>query len=157
MRLSVLALLATTVSFVPAAAQTSTAPAAVPMPLPSVTLPPELDRVLRDYEREWKAGKPAALASIFSEDGFVLQNGRTAMRGRAAIEKAYTGQSGPLVLRALAYATADSLGYIIGAYRYGDAADDQGKFTLTLKRTRGGPWLIFSDMDNSIQRRPASP
>ena len=30
-----------------------------PAPLPSVTLPPELDRVLRDYEREWFAVVPA--------------------------------------------------------------------------------------------------
>ena len=30
------------------------APAAPP-PLPSVDLPRELDRVLRDYEREWQA------------------------------------------------------------------------------------------------------
>mgnify|MGYP006148377467 CR=1 FL=1 len=47
------------------------APAAItaqetpPARLPSVTLPPELDRVLRDYERNWAAGDEAALAALF--------------------------------------------------------------------------------------------
>lgn len=62
-----------------------------------------------------------------------------------------------LQLRALAYAHADTVGYIIGAYGYGDAPGDQGKFTLTLRRV-GGRWLIASDMDNGNQpRRPPSP
>src|SRR6185295_2049761 len=36
----------------------------------SVALPPELARVLTDYEAGWKAGDAAALASLFAEDGF---------------------------------------------------------------------------------------
>jgi len=33
-----------------------------------------------------------------------------------------------------------------------------GKYTLTLRRTPGGPWLIFSDMDNGNQPpRQAAP
>jgi hypothetical protein len=37
-------------------------------PLPSVTLPPELDRVLRDYEKAWQARDAAGLAALFAED-----------------------------------------------------------------------------------------
>jgi hypothetical protein len=37
-----------------------------PEPLPTVALPPELDRVLRDYERLWAAGDEAGLAAIFA-------------------------------------------------------------------------------------------
>jgi len=44
--------------------------------LSDVALPPQLDRVLRDYERAWRAGDAAALASLFAEDGFLLQNNR---------------------------------------------------------------------------------
>lgn len=122
--------------------------------LPSVTLPPALARVLRDYEAAWGAGDAAALAALFTEDGFVLQSGKPPVRGRAAITAAYTGQGGaPLRLRALAHATADSVGYIIGAYRYGDDPGDIGKFTLTLRRARDGRWLIASDMDNSSRAR----
>jgi ketosteroid isomerase-like protein len=140
----------------PVAAQVAP-PAGAAAELPGVALPPELDRVLRDYEQGWRAGDAAALAALFAEDGFVLQGGRAPARGRAAIRAAYTGQAGgPLRLRALAYAAADTVGYIIGGFRYGDAAADGGKFTLTLRRASGGRWLIFSDMDNP-NRAPGRP
>jgi len=117
--------------------------------LPSVELPPALDRVLRDYERAWGGGDAAALAALFTDDGFVLQSNRAPIRGRAAIEALYRGQAGgDLRLRALAFATADSVGYIIGAYGYGEAPADRGKFTLTLRRGPDQRWLIASDMDN---------
>jgi ketosteroid isomerase-like protein len=122
--------------------------------LPSVSLPADLDRVLRDYEKAWRSGDASNVAALFSVDGFVLQNGRAPVRGRAAIAKAYTGQAGgELRLRALGYAVADTVGYIIGAYAYGATPGDVGKFTLTLRRPRGGPWEIFSDMDNGNQAR----
>ena len=38
------------------------------------------------------------------------------MRGRAAIEKQYTGSGGPLFLRAFAYATEGKTGYILGGF-----------------------------------------
>lgn len=122
---------------------------ATPTELSSVALPAELDRVLRDYERAWRAGDAAALASLFAEDGFVLQGNRPPVRGRPAIQAAYEGQGGgPLRLRPLAFSAGDTTGYIIGAYGYGDGLGDTGKFTLTLHRAPGKPWLIFSDMDN---------
>src|SRR5688572_10747688 len=56
---------------------TAPAPAAAPAPtLPSVALPAALDRVLRDYERAWRANDAPALAALFAEDGFVMQGGR---------------------------------------------------------------------------------
>lgn len=126
--------------------------------LPSIQLPPEVDRVLRDYERAWQARDPAALASLFAEDGFVLSNGRPPVRGREAIRARYEGSGGPLALRALAYATEGPVGYVIGVYAPGAGRDDTGKFVLALRRGAGGRWLIAADMDNSNQRsRPASP
>ena len=128
--------------------------------VPSVTLPPALDRVLRDYERAWRAGDGAALALLFAEDGFVLQGGSLPVRGREAIRAMYTRQAGgALRLRAIGFATADSVGYILGAYGYENAGPgDIGKFTLTLKRAPDGRWLINSDMDNLNPgpRRPPS-
>jgi ketosteroid isomerase-like protein len=158
MRLS-LVLCAAALAARAAAAQAPAAPPPAAEPLPSVTLPPALDRVLRDYERHWRAGDAAALAALFAEDGFVLQGGRAPVRGRAAIRAAYSGAAaGALRLRALAHATADTVGYIIGAYGYGDDPNDVGKFTPTLRRAPGGAWLIFSDMDNASRppRRPPS-
>ena len=119
-----------------------------PAPLPSVTLPPELARVLSDYEAAWRAKDASALARLFAEDGFVLQRNKPPVRGREAIEKAYAGAGGPLALRALAYATEGPVGYIIGAYSARAGEPDDGKFTLTLKKAPTGKWLIMSDMDN---------
>ena len=124
-------------------------PSDAPVVLPSVKLPSALDRVLRDYETAWSARNPAAIAQLFAEDGFVLPNRQTPVRGRAAIEKYYTGHGGPLSLRALAYAVEGKVGYIIGGYARAAGVEDEGKFTLTLRKSRNGKWLIVSDMDNS--------
>lgn len=133
----------------PLSAQSSAGSTAAPATLPSVTLPPELDRVLRDYEKHWAANNLAELAKLFTEDGLVMQSGKMPVRGRTGIAAAYNGGAGgALKLRAMAFATGDTVGYILGGYRYGDASEDAGKFTLTLRRARGGPWLIASDMDN---------
>ena len=116
--------------------------------LPSITLPAELERVLRDYERGWAAGDAAALAALFTEDGFVpSRNGWR--RGTAAIREQYSGAGGSLRLRAHAYAVQDSVGYIIGAYRYGDGPGG-GKFILALRCCGAdGQWLIAADLDNA--------
>lgn len=127
--------------------------------LPSVELPPALDRVLRDYERAWQARDPASLAGLFAEDGFVLANGRPPVRGRAAIRDAYKDGGGALALRALAYATEGPVGYVIGAYGPGAGKEDAGKFILALRRDAEGRWLIAADIDNGNAPRlpPAAP
>jgi uncharacterized protein DUF4440 len=132
-----------------ASAQTPSPPA----PLPSVALPPALDRVLRDYERHWGAGNADSLAALFTADGFVLQPGRLPVRGLEAITGAYrSSPGGPLALRALAFATADTVGYIIGAFAMRPGEPDAGKFILALRRGSGGPWKIAADMDNGNRR-----
>ena len=121
-------------------------------PLPNVQLPAPLARVLTDYENAWRARDAARLAALFTEDGFVLSNGVPPVRGRAQIERHYTGQGGPLALRALAFATDGSIGYIIGGFAQREGEADIGKFTLTLRKDRNGHWLIMSDMDNGNSR-----
>jgi ketosteroid isomerase-like protein len=120
---------------------------------PSVALPPELGRVLTDYEAGWKAGDAAALANLFAEDGFVLSGGRPPVKGRAAIQKVYTHPGAPLSLRAIAYASHGDVAYIIGGYSAQPGRPDDGKFTLTLRKSESGRWLIVSDMDNSNRRQ----
>jgi ketosteroid isomerase-like protein len=119
---------------------------------PSVTLPPALARVLRDYESAWQKKDARALAALFAEDGFVLSNGRPPVRGRAAIQKHYEGAGGPLALHAFDYSIAGATGYIIGGFSRQAGEPDSGKFTLTLRQAEGGRWLIVSDMDNGNQR-----
>lgn len=115
----------------------------------SVQLPPQLARVLRDYEAGWATGDAKALSQLFTPDGMALPNGRPPAAGRPAIVAAYTGGGGPLRLRALAWAAVDSVGYIIGGYRYGPGDGDTGKFILALKRQGTGPWMIAADIDNA--------
>ena len=119
----------------------------------AVKLPPELARVLTDYEAGWTAGDAKALAQLFAEDGFVLSQGHEPIKGREAIEKLYTLKGSPLFLRAFAYATNGNVGYILGGYSGAQGQPEDGKFTLTLRRGADGRWLIMSDMDNSNRRR----
>jgi ketosteroid isomerase-like protein len=128
------------------------AEAPVAQPPPSVTLPAPLARVLGDYEVAWRSQDAAALAALFAEDGFVLSSGAPPVRGRAEIQSHYQGQGGPLALRALAYATEGSVGYIIGGFAREQGSPDIGKFTLTLRKGADGRWLIMSDMDNGNAR-----
>ena len=121
-----------------------------------VTLPPEVARVLVDYSRAWAAADLNALARLFAPDGMALPNGMPPALGADGIRRAYAqGAGAPLVLRPIAFGTSGDLAYVIGGF--GPAADkpDFGKFTLVLRRSTDGHWLIVSDMDNS--NGPAQP
>ena len=131
---------------VPAAAQQAPGAEAGPA---TVTLPAELERVLRDYEAAWSGRDAAALAALFTEDGFVMARGRMPVQGRARIEEHYRGSGGPLALRAFAYAMEGDVAWILGGYATLPGSPEMGKFTLTLKRAADGKWLIASDMDNA--------
>jgi ketosteroid isomerase-like protein len=148
-RLILIVLLALTLLAPTARAQEGTPPAAEP----SVALPADLARVLKDYETAWSARDSVALAKLFAEDGWVLPNGGVPVRGRAGIEKFYKGQGGPLALRALDYAAEGGVGYILGGYSSAAGTPDGGKFTLTLRKGADGRWLIVSDMDSPNRRR----
>jgi ketosteroid isomerase-like protein len=144
----------------PSAAPAPPPPASTSCPQTSVALPVPLDRVLRDYETAWSGGDEKALAGLFAEDGFLMPMGGLPVRGRAAIEQEYAQAGGSsLALRAIAFATEGSTGFILGCYAPKPNEPDQGKFTLTLKKDPTGRWLIFSDMDNPNRRptRPSAP
>ena len=140
-------LLALTLIAAPLSAQKPTTAAESP----SVTLPPELDRVLRDYEKGWTGKDPQGLSQLFTEDGFALMSSTTGARGRPAIAKIYASAGGELKLRAIAWSTSGETGYIIGAYGYGAGSPDTGKFVLALQKV-GGKWLIAADIDNGNRR-----
>lgn len=136
------------VSALAAGAQDAAAQAVEPQP--SVELPADLERVLRDYERHWEAGNARELSLLFVEDGLIVRG--SWIRGRAAIEAAYQTAGGPLRLRAVEYGQDGDVAFIAGAYGYAetDPVVDRGLFVLTLRRTSDGPWLIVSDMDRGI-------
>jgi hypothetical protein len=58
----------------------------------------------------------------------------------------------PLALRAFAFATEGSVGYVIGGFARQAGEKDIGKFTLTLRKAADGRWLIVSDMDNPNEK-----
>jgi ketosteroid isomerase-like protein len=121
---------------------------------PSIELPPALARVLTDYETAWRGRDAAALARLFADDRIVVPNACPPVKGRAAVERCYTGSGGALSLRAIAYGIDGALGYIVGAYATEKGEPDGGKFTLTLLRGGDGRWLIVSDMDRPYRRTP---
>ena len=127
------------------------APATQAVQLPSVDLPAELNRVLRDYETHWRARNGEALSQLFTDDGFIARG--PWIRGKDAIRTAYSQSSGgDLRLRAVGFATSDTVGYIVGAFRYGESPNDGGKFILALRRARGGDWKIAADLDASMRQ-----
>ena len=130
-------------------------PAQSPGPLgqPAITLPSELDRVLRDYEAAWKAGDGRKLASLFTDDGVALPSGSLPHRGRTNIAASIKGPGGDLQLHAIAYGVSDSVGYIIGGFRYPSSTGPGGKFLLALRKGTDGKWLIAADMDNAAGSR----
>jgi ketosteroid isomerase-like protein len=120
-----------------------------------IALPPELDQVLRDYERAWQARDPRALADLFAADGCVLADGKPLVRGRSAIRAAYARSGGPRWLRAEKFAAERRTAYIIGVYGHEPDAPETGKFVLALERGPTGRWLIAADIDNGIGPRRA--
>ncbi len=126
-------------------------------PLPSVTLPPELDRVLRDYERFQSAGDAAGIASLFAEDGlFPGQSGW--IRGREAIRK-LNFTSADFRLRATAYSVEGSVGYIAGFIgRPGDTGvTDIARLVLALRRGPDGRWLIAARLGEGFRPPDTTP
>ena len=136
---------------VQAGAQTPQAPPGTPMPS-VVSLPPEFDRVLRDYEAAWRDGDGQRLAALFTEDGFAVQSGSPIRHGRAAIAGGLTKPGGTLQLTAYAYSSSGNVGYIVGGYRYPTTVGAGGRFVLALRSGADGRWLIAADLDNSGPR-----
>ena len=121
-------------------------PQPVAPPLPAVSLPAELDRVLRDYEAAYARRDAVALSELFAEDGFLLQPGRPPIRGRQAIAVALQGEGGALSLVPIAFRIGDSAGHVVGTFGAERAAGAGGKFVLALERDAGGTWRIAADM-----------
>ena len=111
-----------------------------------------LARVLTDYEIAWRNRDAAALARLFANDRVVVPNACPPVKSRDEVERCYAGSGGPLSLRAFAYGSDGTMGYIIGAYAPEKGQPDTGKFTLTLLRGGDGRWLIVSDMDRPYRR-----
>lgn len=144
--------LARAAGLAPAMAQ-QPAPARSPEVVPSaIALPPSLNRVLRDYERAWRDGNGPGLAALFTDDGFAVQSGSPIRRGRVAIAPGITRPGGALQLRAHASSVSDTVGDIVGGYRYPQSTGPGGRFVLAPRMGAGGRWHIAANLDNSGPR-----
>ncbi len=124
---------------------------------PTISLPAEVDKVLKDYENAWIAKDTGALAKLFTADGMALPSSQMPAQAAESITNAYSQNVGsPLNLRPFAYAASGELAYVIGGW--GGAVDkpEYGKFVLVLRRV-DGRWLIAADMDNSNRPMRAPP
>lgn len=123
----------------------------------TVTVPTEVDQLLKDYEKAWIAKDTGALAKLFTVDGMALPSGQMPAQGEESIRKAYSQSVGsPLNLRAIAYGVSGDLAYVIGGWGGASGKPEFGKFVLVLRRVNGR-WLIVADMDNSNMPRRAPP
>ena len=136
----------------PAMAQQPAPPAAAEAVPSAIALPPALNRVLRDYERAWRDGNGPGLAALFTDDGFAVQSGSAIRQGRAAIAQGITRPGGALQLTAYAFSMSDTVGYIVGGYRYPESTGPGGRFVLALRMGADGRWRIAADLDNSGPR-----
>ena len=123
----------------------------------TVSLPADIERVLKDYEKAWIANDLAALAKLFTVDGMALPSGQVPARGDEQIRKAYArGTGSPINLRAFAYGASGDMAYVLGGFG-STGKPEFGKFVLVLRKV-DGRWMIAADMDNSnAPRRAAAP
>ena len=115
-------------------------------PLVEVTLSPEIDGVIREWERATQAADDSSLAALFTADGLLSQPTGW-VRGRAAI-RAAAGNEGrsALRVRAHAFAIAESVATVTGslADQASTTIRDVAQVTFALRRGRDGRWLIES-------------
>lgn len=127
-------------------------------PPPTINLPPELDRLLRDYERFQRAGDKEGIASLFTEDGmFPSANGW--LRGREKIGTADGIGIANLRLRPTAYSVDGATGYIAGFFGNANypSAPDIARLLFAVRREPDGKWRIAVRLGSDftpVDRRP---
>lgn len=113
-----------------------------PPPLPVITLPPELDRVLRERERLSGTSAPS---DLYTEDAQVLDISEGEdhwVRGRAQAQSMASAYTPDTHFVPNAYSIDGSVGYIAGTCRTGDSPVDDMHFAFGLKKDARGVWRI---------------
>jgi uncharacterized protein len=121
------------------------------LPLAAITLPPDLDQLLR--QREKVSGAPPT-GDLFTEDAIIqeLQEGRW-KQGREKIDLFLGFMSRDLHYVPSAYAAEGSAGWIAGTVRQGKSTDETLNFVLGLKK-KNGAWQIASEIFTVIPPPP---
>lgn len=107
-----------------------------------------------------KSKDAAKVASFYSTDALLLDQGQPLLKGRAAIEqsmaKGLQGSLSQIVTTVLDTSSAGDIGYVVGSFTQptGTGGQQRGKIVMIWKRV-GGEWMIAHDMFNTDG--PASP
>lgn len=116
-------------------------------PLPTIELPEDLARLLREREKGWN--DKSVLAPLFTEDSLVLDiREHLWIRGRAEVA-AYLAENfaRPYRMTPIAYGVDGSSGHIAGYFTRGDGAATRhfGQVLLSLKKGADGVWRIVAE------------
>jgi uncharacterized protein len=111
--------------------------------LPSVQLPPELARLLREFGKNWRS--ESGLAPLFTEDSMMVKRDvNNWVKGKAVVSGVWSKTYGEeITLIPVAYYTDDSAGYIM-AY-LGDTDPTPtiwGEAMIAVKKEKDGQWRI---------------
>jgi predicted TIM-barrel fold metal-dependent hydrolase len=117
-------------------------------PLPTIELPEDLARLLRDREKGWN--DKAALARLFTEDSLVLDSRESSwLRGRDEVTEFLAGNfAKPHRVTPFAYSVEGSAGYIAGYFtRIRDDGSTRyfGHVLMSLKKGADGLWRIAAE------------
>jgi predicted TIM-barrel fold metal-dependent hydrolase len=120
-------------------------------PLTAISLPPDLDQLLR--RREKVSGAPPT-GDLFTEDAIIqeLQEGRW-QRGREKIDRFLGFMDRDLHYVPSAYAAEGNAGWIAGTVRQGRSTDEALNFVLGLRK-QNGAWQIASEIFTVIPPPP---
>jgi ketosteroid isomerase-like protein len=112
-----------------------------------------VEAVLRAYETAYNAHDAKALAAVHAEDGGYYRPDGEPVRGRPALEAFWAKSAGKdLVLTLEAFDTAGDVGWVVGTWRIGNAANaPHGRFVLGLRRNQAGQFEIVVDLNNEAR------
>jgi len=120
-----------------------------------------IDKTRADYQAAWGASNAEQIASLYTDDAFVLYPNQPAVSGKAAIIGYFKSFFDEFVQDSFTLTSAEveivgPWAFDRGAYRWksrpkagGDPIEDYGKYLVILRRQADGSWKVARDMDNS--------
>jgi uncharacterized protein (TIGR02246 family) len=119
-----------------------------------------IDATRNAYAAAWRAASVEQIASLYTEDAFVLYPNQPAVSGHAAIVDYFKGffdefPKNDFELISSEIVVTGPWAFDRGVYRWKGtprnepAVEDNGKYLVVLKRGDDGKWRVARDMDNS--------
>jgi uncharacterized protein (TIGR02246 family) len=119
------------------------------------------DEMRNAYTEAFRAGDASALAALYAEDGMRLGPNEPMVKGRAAIEEAFSKlfampATAELTLEGVERGGSGNLAYEIGTYKVtvqpeggAQPMEDEGKYVVLMERADDGTWKMLAQIWNS--------